>query len=253
MNVIAFCNQKGGVGKTTTALNVGAALARKGKSVLLVDLDAQGSLTTSAGVNVADNDVTIYEVLKGLADVNEAIRHRGAYDILPADIRFSAAELELSNVPGREKLLQEAIEELKTPYDVIIIDCSPSLSVITLMGLTACNSVIIPVQAHFLPLNGMAALLDTIQLVKKRMNPRITIGGVVLTMYDNRRVLAREVKENIAQAYPNALFNTAISSSTVLAEAPAAGKDIYEYKPDSKGAQQYEALTDEIIKRLSEV
>lgn len=250
MKIISFCNQKGGVGKTTTALNVGAALALKGYKILIIDLDAQGSLTTSAGVNIEDNDPTIYEVLKGVKNINEAIIHKANYDILPADIRFSAAELELSNVPGREKLLKEAIDDLKTAYDYILIDCAPSLSVITLMGLTACSKVIIPVQAHFLALNGMAALIDTIKLVKKRMNDNLEIGGVVLTMYDNRRLLAREVKESIETAYKDKLFNTRISNNTSLAEAPASGKDIYEYAPKSKGAETYIALTDEIIERI---
>ena len=152
-------------------------------------------------------------------------------------------------MPGRELLLKEAIEELKQPYDYILIDCPPSLSIITLMGLTACDSVIIPVQAQYLALNGMAQLMDTISLVKKRMNPQIEVCGVVLTMYDNRKTLDREVLENIRAAFPGKAFNTLISNNVSLAEAPAFGMDIYEYKPDSKGAQQYAALTKEIIQR----
>lgn len=252
MKTIAFINQKGGTGKTTTTLSVGAALSRLGLTVLLVDIDPQGNLTTSAGLKeVPASDPTVLEVLKGLANINDAIKHKtGMYDILPTDIRQSGADLELASVPGRELLLKEALDSLNKEYDYILIDCPPSLSIITLMALTACDSVIIPVQAQYLALNGMAQLMDTIQLVKKRMNPDIKIGGVVLTMYDNRKTLDREVLENIQKAFPNNTFKTCISNNVSLAEAPAFGMDIYEYKPDSKGAQQYTELTQEIIKTL---
>lgn len=243
--IIAFINQKGGVGKTTSCLNVGAALALKGYKVLLVDLDAQGSLTTSAGFEIEEEAPTVYEVLKGY-DINAAIKDRGSYDILPADIRFSAAELELSNIPGREKLLQEALEGLKAAYDYILIDCAPSLNVVTLMGLAAANSVIIPVQAQYLPLKGMSQLLDTIAMVKKRINRQLAIAGVIVTMYDGRKTLDREVYENIAAAFPEKVL-AIIPNNVALAEAPASGKDIYEYSPDSKGAAAYTELTEKII------
>lgn len=249
MKKIAFINQKGGTGKTTSTLNVGAALARDGYKVLLIDIDPQGNLTTSAGlVELLENEPTVYEVLKG-QDINKAIKQKkGAYDILPTDIRLSGADIELSAVAGRDYILKEAIEALEIEYDYILIDCPPSLSVITLMGLTAADSVIIPVQAQYLALKGMAQLIDTINLVKKRMNPGLEIAGVLLTMYDNRKNLDREVLENVKKAFPSKVFNTTISNNVALAEAPAFGMDIYEYKPDSKGAQQYEQLTDEIIK-----
>ena len=248
MKKIAFINQKGGVGKTTSALNVGAALARDGYKVLLIDIDPQGNLTTSAGlVELAEDEPTVYEVLKG-SDINKAVKtKKGAYDILPTDIRLSGADIELSAVAGRDYILKEAIEALNKQYDYILIDCPPSLSVITLMGLTAADGVIIPVQAQYLALKGMAQLLNTINLVKRRMNPGLEITGVLLTMYDNRKNLDREVLENVKKAFPSKVFNTTISNSVTLAEAPAFGKDIYEYKPDSKSAQQYEQLTDEII------
>ena len=248
---IAFINQKGGVGKTTSCLNVGAALALKGYRVLLIDLDAQGNLTTSAGFEIEDEAPTVYEVLKGAADINAAIKHRGSYDLLPADIRFSAAELELSNVPGREKLLQEAIEALKTAYDFILIDCAPSLNVVTLMGLAAANSVVIPIQAQYLPLKGVQQLLDTIDLVKKRINKRLSIAGVVVTMYDSRKTLDREVLESVAAAFPEKVL-AVIPNNVALAEAPAGGKDIYEYAPDSKGAAAYTELTEKLIERIKE-
>lgn len=249
MKKIAFINQKGGTGKTTSALNVGAALARDGYKVLLIDIDPQGNLTTSAGLaELAENEPTVYEVLKG-SDINKAIRSKkGAYDILPTDIRLSGADIELSAIAGRDYILKEAIESLKVEYDYILIDCPPSLSVITLMGLTASDSVIIPVQAQYLALKGMAQLIDTIKLVKKRMNTGLEIAGVLLTMYDGRKNLDREILENVKAAFPSKVFNTTISNNVALAEAPGFGMDIYEYKPDSKGALQYEQLTDEIIK-----
>ena len=252
MKILAFINQKGGTGKTTTTLSVGAALARDGYKVLLVDIDPQGNLTTSAGLKeLPESEPTVYEVLKGEASINAAIKHKkGAYDILPTDIRQSGADIELSSVPGRELLLKEALEDLNTVYDFVLIDCPPSLSIITLMGLTACNSVIIPVQAQYLALNGMAQLIHTLDLVKKRMNAAIEICGVVLTMYDSRKTLDKEVLENVKAAFPAKVFKTTISNNVALAEAPAFGMDIYEYKADCKEAQQYEALTDEIIERL---
>ena len=252
MNIWAFINQKGGVGKTTSCLNVGAALANKGYKVLLVDTDAQGSLTQSAGVQISDDAPTVYEVLKGTADINDTIIKRGRYDVLGADIRLSGADLELNNVIGRERLLQEALEKLKTPYDFALIDCPPTLSLITVMSLAAADSVIIPVQAHYLALSGCAQLLDTIKLVKARINTGLEIGGVIVTMFDSRKNLSNEVADNIRAAFPDKVFNTFIPDNVSLAEAPAFGRDIFEYKPDSKGAQQYEALTEEIITRTKE-
>lgn len=247
-----FINQKGGVGKTTSCLNVGAALANKGYKVLLVDTDAQGSLTQSAGVQISDEAPTVLEVLKGAADINAAIVERGRYCILPADIRLSGADLELNNVIGRERLLQEALAKLNRPFDYVLIDCPPTLSLITVMSLAAADKVIIPIQAHYLALNGCAQLLDTIKLVKARINTGLEIGGVIVTMYDSRKNLANEVADNIRAAFPAKVFNNFIPDNVSLAEAPAFGRDIFEYKPDSKGAQQYEALTDEIITRTKE-
>lgn len=249
MQIISLVNQKGGVAKTTTVLSVGASLANQKRKVLLIDTDPQGSLTTSAGVTLGDNDTTIYEVLQGTADINETIKHVGAYDLIPADINLSGADITLASVAGRDLLLKEALADLKTAYDYIIIDCPPSLSTITLMNLTASNSVIIPVQATYLALKGMAQLLDTIKLVKKRLNPELEILGAVVTMYDHRKNLDNEILENIREAFPGKTFETTISNNVAIAEAPAFGKDIISYKPASKGALQYEALTAEIIKR----
>ena len=247
--ILSLVNQKGGVGKTATALSVGASLALKGRKVLLIDTDPQGSLTTSAGVELGDNEPTVYEVLQGTASINDAIKHAGGYDVIPADINLSGADITLASVAGRAFLLKDALADLETAYDYLIIDCPSSLSVLTLMNLTASNSVIIPVQATYLALKGMAQLLDTIKLVQRRLNPELTILGAVVTMYDRRKNLDNEILENIRETFPGNTFNTTISSNVALAEAPAFGKDIYSYKPASKGATQYEELTNEIIER----
>ena len=248
--IIAFVNQKGGVGKTTSCLNIGAALTRKGKRVLLIDADPQGNLTISAGVNLQNAEPTIYEVLKGTTEINSAIQSNpGSYDIIPADIVLSGADIELSSVPGRELILKESIGQLKTAYDYILIDCPPSLSLITLMALTAATGVIIPVQAHYLALNGVAQLIDTVNLVKKRMNPQLEVIGVIATLYDARKLLNKEVFDSLNSAFPGKVYKATISNSIALAEAPSAGKDIFQYKPGSKAAKQYEAVADEIIER----
>lgn len=247
MQTLSFVNQKGGVGKTTSCLNVGAGLSRAGKRVLLIDADPQGNLTISAGVKLGDDTPTVYDVLKGSVDINAAIVP-GDYDILPADIMLSGADIELASVPGREMILKEAIGQLKKPYDYVLIDCPPSLSVITLMALTASSSVIVPVQAHYLALNGIAQLRDTIELVRKRMNPALVIGGVIVTQYDHRRLIDKEVLESLTEAFPGKVFKTTISNSVALVEAPSYGKDIFKYKPNSKPAAQYEAIVGEILK-----
>lgn len=248
--IIAFVNQKGGVGKTTSCLNIGAALTRKGKRVLLIDADPQGNLTISAGVNLQNDEPTIYEVLKGTTEINSAIQSTpGSYDIIPADIVLSGADIELSSIPGREMILKESIGQLKTAYDYILIDCPPSLSLITLMALTAATGVIIPVQAHYLALNGVAQLIDTVNLVKKRMNPQLEVIGVIATLYDARKLLNKEVFDSLNNAFPGKVYKATISNSIALAEAPSAGKDIFQYKPGSKAAKQYEAVADEIIER----
>lgn len=251
MKVIAFLNQKGGSGKTTTALNIGAGIAQAGYKVLMIDSDPQGNLSTSAGLKLDEESITLYEVLKGEASINEAVHNiNNNYDLVPTDIRQSGADIELSGVIGRELLIKEAIADLKKEYDYILIDCPPSLSVITLMGLTACTNVIIPVQAQFLALQGMTQLLNTISLVKKRTNQGIKLTGVVLTMYDPRRSLDNTVQDKINAILPGKIFNTVIANNVSLAEAPAYGLDIYTYKNNSKGALQYAELTKELLERL---
>lgn len=250
MKTISFINQKGGTGKTTTAINVGACLANKGYKVLLVDIDPQGSLTTSTGIDTDDKD-TLYEVLKGAADVNSVIQVHNNYSVLPTDLRQSGAEMELVREVGAEQLFKmNVINKLQTSYDFVLIDCPPALSLFTVMSLAASDGVIIPLQAHFLSFNGIVQLQNTVDLVKKRINPALDVAGYVFTMYDGRKNLDKQVLERVEADNPGKPFKTTISSNVTLAEAPALSQDIYEYDPKAKGAIQYAALTDEIIERI---
>jgi chromosome partitioning protein len=250
--VIALVNQKGGVGKTTSTINVGAALHRAGKRVLMVDLDPQGNLTVSVGIEAYNLESTIFEVLKGDRKITEATVKRG-YDVVPADIRLSGADMELSAVPGREMLLKEALQQVASKYDYILIDCPPSLGLITLNGLTAAQEIFIPLQAEFLALNGMAQLLNTVKAVQKRLNPQLEVTGIITTLYDSRKNLNKEVLEKIQQYFPNKTFKTLIRDNVALAEAPSFGQDIFEYRPDSAGAKDYAALCEEIISQETRV
>lgn len=252
MKILSFVNQKGGVAKTTSVINIGAALAIAGKKVLLVDLDPQGSLSKCAGFRDLSESPTTYEVIKGDANIKDAIKTKQAvasYDILPTDIRMSGAEIELISAPGRDTLLKDALEDLKKKYDYVLIDCSPSLNIFTLMALTASNKIIIPVAAQFMPLDGIAQLMQTVELVKKRLNKRLEVGGVIVTMYDNRRGLDRGIIEAIRNRFPKETFNTIGRYNIKLAEAPAAGKDIFEYDAKSSGAEDYKNIANEIIER----
>jgi len=252
MRIITLLNQKGGTGKTTTAINVGAALSLCGLKVLLVDLDPQGNLSQSAGFDeLSDGDVTTYEVLKG-EDINRAIKTKhvkAPYDVLPTDIRLSAGEIELVNVDRRNYLLRDALSKIKKSYDFILIDCPPSLNIFTLMALTAATEVIIPVQAQYLPLKGVAQIRDTVELVRDRFNKSLQIGGVLLTFFDDRRNLDKDVLEALEQAFEGKVFKTKISTNTKIAEAPSYGKDVINYSINSKGSVQYRALADEILRQ----
>ena len=250
MKVISFVNQKGGVAKTTSAVNIGMSLADQGKDVLLIDLDAQGSLSISTGFNeIGADELTTYEVLKG-ADIREASRvYSETVSVLPTDIRLSGAEIELSSVPGREFLLREALTVFEDVFDYVLIDCPPSLGVLTLIALTASDGVIVPVKADYLALKGMSQLVDVINVVKRRMNPALEIVGVIATFYNARRNLDQQIVAQIEQFFPGKLFETKISQNTALAEAPANGTNIFDYDAKSKGAQQYKALAEELIER----
>lgn len=254
MRVITMLNQKGGTGKTTTCINVGAALSRCGFKCLLIDIDPQGNLSESAGYDeLADGDLTTYEVISG-ENINRAIKSsKNGYDVLPTDIRLSAAEIELVSADRRNYLLRDAIAKLKKKYDFILIDSPPSLNILTLMALTAATEVIIPVQAQYLPLKGVAQLRDTVELVKRRFNPKLEIGGILLTFYHDNWNLDKDVLEALEQTFGDKVFKTKINQNNKLAEAPSYGKDVIAYSINSKGSVQYRALAAEILKQEREV
>ena len=252
MKTIIFINQKGGVGKTVSTLSVGAALHRKGYRVLLVDIDPQGDLSTAAGVEPDEDDATIYEVLKGEAGITDAIvTAPGGYDVAPTDIRQSGAELELAPIAGRDFLLKEALEDIKDNYDFVLIDSPRSLSIITIMGLTAADGVIVTLKTDYLALKAIAQLQNTVEMVKRRLNPKLDYIGVLLT-FNKRTNLTEQVAACAAEGFPGKVFETRINVDVALAEAPGAGQDIFNYKPKSKGAAQYTALAEEILNRIGE-
>lgn len=247
MRIISLVNQKGGVGKTTCTINLGAGLARKNKRVLLMDMDPQANLSTSLAIDVYNSGKTIYEILRGDTTPENVVVRKSNYDVLPASIDLSGAEIELSTSPGREFLLREAMSDFAEKYDYILIDCAPSLGLLTLNALTFSGEVFIPVQSEFLAMQGMSKLLKTVDVVKRRLNNQLDITGIIGTRYDSRKNLNREVIEKIGEYFEDKLFNTIIRDNVSLAEAPSFGQDIFEYKTDSNGAKDYDALTDEVL------
>ena len=248
MPTIALINQKGGVGKTTSTINLGAGLSMLGKSVLLVDLDPQAHLTYGLGIQGHELDYTVYEVLRGEVTASKAIVKRDGLEVLPSSLSLSAAEVELSAMAGREFLLKEALADLP-PYDFVLLDCPPSLGLLTLNALTAAQEVFIPLQTEFLALQGMSKLVDTVNVVKKRLNPDLTISGIIGTLFDARKNLNREVVDKIREYFADKLFETLIHDNVALAEAPSYGQTIFEYRPDCRGAQDYLALSQEAVAR----
>lgn len=246
--IIALVNQKGGTGKTTSTINIAAGLKDRGYRVLTIDLDPQGSLTASLGIQTYNNPNTIYEALNGQIEAQECIINK-TFDIMPADIRLSGAEIELSSTPGRETILKEILDPVLNNYDYILIDCPPSLTLLTLNGLVAAKEIYITLQPEYLALLGMSQLIKTIETVKRRLNPDLEVTGIIITMFDSRKLLYKEVIENVETYFPDKLFNTRIRNNVSLAEAPAQGMDIFSYKPNSNGAEDYNSLVDEILKR----
>ena len=251
MKVISFVNQKGGVGKTTSCLNIGAALKESGRRVLLIDMDAQGSLTKSTGLSsLPEGSPTVSDVLTGKSSAADAvIRREGQPDLIPGDIRLSGVEVELIGAAGRDFILKEAIEPLGDAYDYALIDCSPSLSVLTLMALTASDRYIIPVAAQYMPLDGIVQLMHTVDLVKRRMNPELKLTGVIVTLYDARRSLDKTILQAIGQQFGDTLFSELVRYNSKIAEAPAYGRDVLAYAPGSGGAAAYRAIAAELIRR----
>jgi chromosome partitioning protein len=246
-HIVAVCNHKGGVGKTTTAITIGAALARSKKRVLLVDLDAQADLTGS--LRIEDTTHNVYELLKGTTQP-QPIHHADGFDVIPAVLDLATAEMEFSSAMGREHLLAEALEPMQGQYDYIIIDTPPSLGLLTINAFTAAECTIIPIQAEFLALRGLAKLQEVLGSVQKRLNPALYIVGVVVTMYDGRLTLHKQVLEVLQRQFGTAVFDTPVRINVALAEAPAAGQTIYKYAPRSTGAADYTAIAKELQKRL---
>ncbi len=245
--IIAIANQKGGVGKTSTAINLAASLAVAEKSVLIIDIDPQANSTS--GIGIENVNKSVYEVLLDLNDINDVIINTlmPNLDILPSNINLVGAEVELVSVENRENLLKEALKNLKKDYDFILIDCPPSLSLLTLNAFTAADTVLIPVQCEYFALEGLGQLLNTINLVKKSLNPTLGIEGVLLTMYDKRVRLSNQVYEEVKRFFGNKVFNTVIQRNVRISEAPSHAKPVLLYDSLSIGAQNYISLATEII------
>ncbi len=244
--VLSISNHKGGVGKTTSAINIGAALNMLGKKVLLIDLDPQANLSQSLGL--INQEKTIYGALKGEYKLQHVSVLKGL-DVIPSTLDLSGAEIELSSEPGREYILKELIENVRSSYDYIIIDSPPSLGLLTINSFTAADEIIIPLQAQFLAMQGLAKLVEVVEKIKSRLNKGLKIGGVFITQYDGRKVLNRDVVETINAHFKSEVFKTKIRDNIALAEAPAQGMDIFRYNAKSNGAEDYMDLAKEIIKR----
>lgn len=247
--VIAVVNQKGGVGKTTTAVNLGAALSLFSKSVLLVDIDPQANATSALGVDHRTLQKGIYEVILGqvpVAEVIVATAHQN-FHLLPATVALAGANVELVYVDSREFKLSSGLSQVRNNYDFILIDCPPSLGLLTVNGLTAADQVLIPVQAEYFALEGLGQLLNTISLVQNNLRPQLAILGAVITMFDNRNRLSGQVMEELYKYFPHRVFRSVVPRSIRLTESPSYGKSIFHYDPDSKGAKAYERLAREIL------
>ena len=249
--IIAFANQKGGVGKTTTCVNVSTYLALMGKKVLLIDIDPQGNATTGLGLKKSRDIKSIYNVIVGDIEPQDAIAKTNVenLDIIPTNIDLAGVEVEMVYLEHREHILKTAFDKVKDSYDFITIDCPPSLGLLTINAFTGADSVIIPIQCEFFALEGLSQLMNTIRLVKKKLNPELKIEGVVLTMRDTRSNLGKLVGEEITKFFGNTVFETTIPRNVKLAESPSFGMPIYLYDKNCAGAKAYQNLSEEILTR----
>lgn len=252
--VIAVANQKGGVGKTTTAINLSACLAEKGQKVLAIDMDPQGNMTSGLGIDKDEVEKNIYDLMIGQVGVEEVLQKEAIenLDIIPTSIDLSAAEIELIGVDDKEFIIRNAIAPIKDNYDYIIIDCPPSLSMLTINAMTTADSVLVPIQCEYYALEGLSQILQTVEMVKKRLNPDLELEGVVFTMYDARTNLSLEVVENVKKHLNETIYKTIIPRNVRLAEAPSHGMPINLYDSRSSGAESYRMLASEVINRGGE-
>lgn len=252
--IIAIANQKGGVGKTTTAINLSASLASLGKKVLAIDMDPQGNMSSGLGVDKNEVEKTVYDLIIGNIGIEECIYEEVIenLDVLPSNIDLSAAEIELIGVDNKEYILRDEVNKVKKKYDFIIIDCPPALSMLTINAMTTSDSVLVPIQCEYYALEGLSQLIHTIELVQERLNPELEIEGVVFTMYDARTNLSLQVVENVKDNLNQNIYKTIIPRNVRLAEAPSYGMPINLYDPKSKGTESYLLLAEEVINKGEE-
>ena len=252
--IIAVANQKGGVGKTTTAINLSSCLASLGKKVLAIDMDPQGNMTSGLGIDKNEVEYTVYELILGQVGIEKVICKDALenLDVLPTNINLSAAEIELIGVEEKEFIIRKEVDKVKKNYDFIVIDCPPSLSMLTINAMTTADSVLVPIQCEYYALEGLSQLIHTIDLVKERLNPELKIEGVVFTMYDARTNLSLQVVENVKDNLQQTIYKTIIPRNIRLAEAPRHGLPINLYDPKSSGAESYMLLAEEVINKGEE-